>query len=59
LQANAGAAMPIEDLAVKAEAPDRVEMVYKILRHLAVNHPTIEIQGDLGQPGKLTASMVG
>ncbi len=58
LQSRLGTPLLIEDLAVKAEAADRVEMVYKIIRHLAVNHPKIQLHGDLGQPGKLTASMV-
>jgi glucose-6-phosphate isomerase len=49
--------LPIADLAMKAGAPDQVEMVYKILRHLAANHPQVLLHGNLAHPGQLTASM--
>ncbi|MBE9031116.1 glucose-6-phosphate isomerase [filamentous cyanobacterium LEGE 11480] len=49
--------LPIADLATKAGAPDQIEMVYKILRHLANNDPRVVLHGELGHPGQLTASM--
>ncbi|MFM2430262.1 MAG: hypothetical protein RLZZ511_1475 [Cyanobacteriota bacterium] len=54
---NAGTPLPIADLAMRAGEPESVEMVYKILRHLSVNHDNIHLHGDLAKPAFLTASM--
>jgi glucose-6-phosphate isomerase len=42
-------------LAEKAGAGDRIETVYKIVRHLNANG-RIQIEGPLGQPGQLKVS---
>jgi glucose-6-phosphate isomerase len=44
------------DLATRAGAPDRVEAVYKILRHLQSNDRGVVFTGDLAQPGSLMVS---
>lgn len=43
-------------LAEKAGVPDQVESVYKIVRHLAANHRTVQLQGNPGQPDSLHVS---
>jgi glucose-6-phosphate isomerase len=40
-------------LAEKADAGERVEDVYKIVRHLAANRREVDLQGDLAKPGGL------
>jgi glucose-6-phosphate isomerase len=47
----------IETLALKADAPDEVEAVYKIVRHLAANDRGVTLHGDLAHPGQLTVSL--
>ena len=44
-------------LADKVGAPDRVESIYKILRHLQANQRGVTLHGNLDQPGKLTVSL--
>lgn len=51
-----GKPLLIEELARKAEAVDRVETVYKTVRHLAANGRGVVLQGNLGQPASLTVS---
>jgi glucose-6-phosphate isomerase len=41
-------------LAEKAGAGDRIEDVYKIVRHMAANRRGVDLQGELGKPGELT-----
>ncbi|MGA1622018.1 MAG: glucose-6-phosphate isomerase, partial [Synechocystis sp.] len=55
LQSTAGA-IAIEELAVKAQAGDQVETVYKIVRHLAANDRWVHINADLQFPSRLTVS---
>ncbi len=43
----------LTELAAKAGAPDRVEAIYKILRHLYANDRGVVFTGDLSQPGSL------
>jgi glucose-6-phosphate isomerase len=43
----------ISELATQAGVADQLEMVYKILRHLAMNDRGVTLDGDLRQPGKL------
>ncbi len=50
------AAISISELAEKAGAPDQIEGIYKLLRHLAYNHRGIVLEGNLGQPSSLKAS---
>ncbi len=48
----------LTELAAKAGAPDRVEAIYKILRHLYANDRGVVFTGDLAQPGSLQVSWV-
>ena len=48
--------LSLEELAQKAEASDKIETIYKILRHLAANKGGIVFHGNLGQPAKLAVS---
>jgi len=63
LQARAIAALqdanqPISltELAAKAGAPDEIETIYKILRHLEANDRGVHLQGDRAKPSSLTVS---
>ncbi|MEB3357494.1 MAG: glucose-6-phosphate isomerase [Synechococcales bacterium] len=49
LQAAHGS-LSLTDLAQKAGAPDQVETIYKIVRHLAANQRGVTYSGDLGNP---------
>jgi glucose-6-phosphate isomerase len=48
----------LEELAAKAGTPDRVEAIYKILRHLQANDRGIKFTGDLARPGSLQVAWV-
>ncbi len=50
---SAGAPLSLTDVATKAGATDRVEAVYKILRHLAENQRGVQLKGDLAKPSSL------
>jgi glucose-6-phosphate isomerase len=52
------APVTIAELATKIDAPDRVEAVYKILRHLHANDRGVVLTGDLSQPGSLRVAWV-
>lgn len=52
------APISLTDLAAQVGAPDRVEAIYKILRHLHANDRGVILTGELSQPGSLTASWV-
>jgi glucose-6-phosphate isomerase len=58
VQALQGVTTPIslEELATKAGSPDRVEAIYKILRHLDANDRCVKFTGDLARPGSLQVS---
>jgi glucose-6-phosphate isomerase len=43
-------------LAAQADAGERIEDVYKIVRHLAANHRGVDLQGEPGKPGELTVA---
>ncbi len=45
-------------LAQKAEASDKVEAIYKILRHLHTNQRSVLLEGNLGQPSNLLVSSI-
>ncbi len=49
-------ALDIATLATKAGAPDAVEAVYKIVRHLAANGRGVKLEGDLTNPSSLKVS---
>jgi glucose-6-phosphate isomerase len=44
------------DLANRVDAPEQVEAIYQILRHLHANDRGVIFTGDLAQPGKLMVS---
>jgi glucose-6-phosphate isomerase len=46
----------IMELAAQASVPDQPEMVYKIIRHLAMNDRGIQLTGNLQKPGELLVS---
>ncbi|MBW4524237.1 MAG: glucose-6-phosphate isomerase [Phormidium tanganyikae FI6-MK23] len=48
--------IPLQTLAINVGAPDEVESIYKILRHLAANDRGVKLYGDLSNPGSLTVS---
>ncbi len=51
--------LPIESLAEKAGAPEQVETIYKIARHLAANHRGVELYGNPAEPGGLQVTLKG
>lgn len=51
------APLSLEAIASKAGASDRIETVYKILRHLAANQRGVVLQGDLAKPSSLSVIM--
>ncbi len=52
-------AINLEALATKIQAPDQVETVYKIVRHLAANQRGIVLNGDRQFPHRLQVSWQG
>jgi glucose-6-phosphate isomerase len=54
---DASAPISLTDLASKAGAADQIEAIYKIVRHLDANDRSVQITGDLGQPGSLMVSV--
>ncbi len=53
-----GTPLSITQLADKAGASDQIESIYKILRHLAANHRSVTLQGNLAQPATLKVSAI-
>lgn len=51
---NSDQPLKLESLAEKVYAVDRIEDVYKILRHLAANRRGVDLDGDLARPAELT-----
>lgn len=51
--------LPIESLAEKAGAPEQVETIYKIVRHLAANNRGVELYGNPAEPGGLQVTLKG
>jgi glucose-6-phosphate isomerase len=49
--------LALPDLAAKAGAPDQIETVYTILRHLQANDRGVKLHGEHGKPANLLASM--
>ncbi|XTZ10347.1 MAG: glucose-6-phosphate isomerase, partial [cyanobacterium endosymbiont of Rhopalodia yunnanensis] len=54
---NSIGTLDIPTLATKAGAPDAVETVYKIVRHLAANGRGIILEGNMGDPSTLKVSV--
>ena len=48
--------LTVEALAEKAGAPERIESIYHVIRHLAANGRGIALTGDRNRPSKLTVS---
>lgn len=48
--------LSLVELASKAQVPDEIETVYKIVRHLDANQRGIIIQGNIGHPNTIKAS---
>ncbi|ELR97505.1 glucose-6-phosphate isomerase [Gloeocapsa sp. PCC 73106] len=53
---QSSAPLSLADLAAKTGAPEEVETVYKIVRHLAANNRGVSLKGDHSQPSSLTVS---
>jgi glucose-6-phosphate isomerase len=51
------APLDLATLASQADAPDRVEEIYKIVRHLAANKRGVAIAGDRAKPASLQISL--
>jgi glucose-6-phosphate isomerase len=52
-----GTPLPLATLAIQAGVPDQIEVVYKIVRHLAANDRGVILHGNLAEPGSLTVSL--
>jgi glucose-6-phosphate isomerase len=55
---QAGQPLSLETLAAQAGAPEQIEAIYKILRHLAANQRGVLLEGDQGKPAHLMASYI-
>ena len=55
---QAGQPLSLETLAAQAGAPEQIEAIYKILRHLAANQRGVLLEGDPGKPTHLMASYI-
>ena len=53
---NEKQALSLSELAEKVGANEQIEIVYKIVRHLAANQRGISLQGDFSQPDTLRVS---
>jgi glucose-6-phosphate isomerase len=51
---SANEPLPLELLAEKVGASEQIEIVYKIVRHLAANQRGVSLQGSLANPSELT-----
>ncbi|MGB2924162.1 MAG: glucose-6-phosphate isomerase [Limnothrix sp.] len=49
-------ALTLEALATKIDALDEIEVIYKIVRHLAMNGRSLKMAGELNQPASLKVS---
>ncbi|MEX0271344.1 glucose-6-phosphate isomerase [Leptolyngbyaceae cyanobacterium UHCC 1019] len=53
---DAGQPISLTELAIQAGAPDEIETIYKILRHLEANDRGVRLEGDRAKPSSLTVS---
>jgi glucose-6-phosphate isomerase len=51
---SANEPLPLALLAEKVAASEQIEIVYKIVRHLAANQRGVSLQGSLANPSELT-----
>ncbi len=56
---NSNSSLSLSELANRADARDRIEEIYKILRHLYANDRNVILEGNLGQPTSLKVSYSG
>jgi glucose-6-phosphate isomerase len=54
---QAGEPISLMTLAEKAGAPDKIESIYKIVRHLQANQRSVSVSGSLGEPGKVAIAL--
>ena len=50
---EAGTALSLDEIAGKIDAMDKIENIYKIVRHLDANGRGVKIEGDVSVPGEL------
>jgi glucose-6-phosphate isomerase len=53
-----GTAMSLDELAAAVGAPDQVETIYKIVRHLHENQRGVRVTGNLGAPKSLAIGVL-
>jgi glucose-6-phosphate isomerase len=53
-----GAPLSLTQLAQQTGAPDQIEAIYKILRHLDANQRSVVFQGNLGEPSSLMVAAI-
>ncbi|MEM9218754.1 MAG: glucose-6-phosphate isomerase [Cyanobacteria bacterium P01_F01_bin.150] len=58
LKTSSDTSIPLSKLVETLDCDDRVESVYKIVRHLAANDRGISLQGDLSKPASLVITTV-
>lgn len=51
-----GGPLSLTELAAKAGAPEEIEAIYKIVRHLAANNRSVSLTGDRARPSALEIS---
>lgn len=54
---SSGQPLPLSVLAEKAGAPDQIETIYTIVRHLAANNRGVALEGDRAKPSALLVSI--
>ncbi|MGC1309482.1 MAG: glucose-6-phosphate isomerase [Phormidesmis sp.] len=53
-----GSALSLTEIADKIDMPDKIENIYKIVRHLNANGRGVKIEGDPSQPDKLKVAIL-
>ncbi|MEL7225697.1 MAG: glucose-6-phosphate isomerase, partial [Cyanobacteria bacterium J06576_12] len=56
--AKAGKALSLDEIAGEMNAADKIENIYKIVRHLNANGREVEIEGDPHKPASLKVSAI-
>lgn len=54
---NGGRALDLQTLADRVGAPDRIETIYHIVRHLAANRRGVRLQGERARPSSLVVCL--
>lgn len=55
---QAGQPLSLEAIAQKLSAPEQIEAIYKIVRHLAANDRGVGLEGDFAKPNTLMVSSI-